>query len=55
MPFGLTNTLASFQKYIIKIFIEKLDIFVILYLDNMFIYTNDNKDCYVAVIWWVLE
>ena len=55
MPFELTNTLTSFQKYINKIFTEKLDIIVIMYLDNIFIYTNDNRDSHVAAIQWVLE
>ena len=48
MPFGLTNALASYQEYIKKIFAEKLDIFVIVYLDNILIYTKDNGDGHVA-------
>ena len=55
MPFGLTNAPASFQGYINNIFAEKLDIFVIVYLDNIVIYTNDDGDDYVAAVWWVLE
>ena len=55
MFFGLTNILASFQGYINKIFAEELDIFVIVYLDDILIYTEGNKDSYVAVIRWVLE
>ena len=41
MPFGLSNASASFQSYINKIPAKKLDIFVIIYLDNIFIYTKD--------------
>ena len=41
MPFGLFNTPTRFQDYINKILAEKLDIFVIVYLDNIFIYTED--------------
>ena len=37
MPFGLTNAPGSFQGYIIKILAEKLNIFVIVYLDDIFI------------------
>ena len=55
MPFGLTNTPASFQWYINKIFAEKLDIFIIVYLDNILIYTDDNGDRYVSAVRWVLE
>ena len=55
MPFGLTNAPASFQGYINKIFAEKLDIFVIVYLDDILIYTNDNGDRHVSAMRWVLE
>ena len=41
MPFGLSNAPASFQGYINKILTEKLDIFIIVYLDDVFIYTED--------------
>ena len=41
MPFGLSNAPASFQGYINKILTEKLDIFVIVYLDDILIYTKD--------------
>ena len=55
MSFGLTNAPASFQGYIIKILTEKLNIFVIVYLDDILIYTNDNGDGYVLAVQWVLE
>ena len=41
MFFGLSNGLPNFQDYINKILAEKLDIFVIIYLDDIFIYTKD--------------
>ena len=50
MLFGLTNILASFQEFINKIFAEKLEIFVIVYLDNIFIYTDDNRNGHIAAI-----
>ena len=53
--FGLTNILASFHGFINKIFAEKLNIFVIVYLNNILIYINDDKDSHVAGVWWVLE
>ena len=55
MFFGLTNTPASFQRFINKISAEKLDVFVILYLDNIFIYIDDNGDAHVTAVRWVLE
>lgn len=42
--FELTNVPASFQRYINQLFNEKPDIFVIVNLDNIFIYTNDKRD-----------
>ena len=41
MHFGLFNTLATFQGYVNKILAEKLDIFVIVYLDDILIYTKN--------------
>ena len=55
IPFGLTNAPASFQGYINQIFAEKLDIFVIVYLDDILIYTDDDKDGHVLAVQWVLE
>ena len=39
--FGLSNASATFQGYVNKILAEKLDIFVIVYLDDILIYTKD--------------
>ena len=41
MSFSLFNAPASFQDYINKIPAEKLNIFVIVYLHNILIYTKD--------------
>ena len=41
MLFGLSNTPATFQRYVNKILAEKLDIFVIVYLHDILIYTED--------------
>ena len=51
MLFGLINVPASFQGFINKIHLEKLDIFVIVYLDNILIFTDDDRDGHVAAIW----
>ena len=55
MLFSQTNILGSFQSYVNKIFVEKLDIFVIVYLDDIFIYIKDLGQGHVKAIWWVLE
>ena len=55
MLFGLTNAPASFQGYINKFLVEKLDIFVIMYLDDILIYTHDDEDGHVEAIQWVLK
>ena len=54
MSFSLSNAPASFQRYINKILAEKLDIFVIVYLDDIPIYTKDAGYSHVKAIRWVL-
>ena len=41
MLFGLSNVPTMFQRYVNKIFVEKLNIFIIIYLDDILIYTKD--------------
>ena len=55
MPFRLSNVPASFQGYINKILAEKLDIFVIVYLDDIFIYTKDPGQAHINAVWRVFE
>ncbi len=55
MPFRLTNTPATFQSYINKILAEKLDVFVIVYLDDILIYTKNEGKEHVQTVWWVLD
>ena len=50
MLFGLFNALAIFQRYINKILAKILDIFVIVYLDDILIKTKDLKQPYVEAI-----
>ena len=42
MAFGLSNAPATFQRYVNKTLAKKLDIFVIVYLDNILIYTKNS-------------
>ena len=55
IPFGLSNAPASFQGYINKILAKKLDIFVIVYLDDILIYTEDPGQAHVDAVQWVLD
>ena len=55
MSFGLSNTPASFQGFINKIPAEKLDIFVIVYLDDILIYTQDPGQGHLEAVRWVLD
>ena len=47
MPFGLLNVPASFQGYINKILAKKLNVFIIIYLNNILIYTKDAGQTHV--------
>lgn len=44
MPFGLTNAPATCQALINNVLREHLDIFVIAYLDDILIYSKDEKE-----------
>ncbi len=50
IPFGLTNTPVTFQGYINKILAEKFDVFVIVYLDDILIYTKSEGEEYVQAV-----
>ncbi len=50
MLFRLINALATFQGYINKILAEKLDVFIIMYLNDILIYTkNEGKEHVQAI------
>ena len=55
MFFSLSNALVMFLGYINKILVEKLNIFVIVYLHNILIYTKDLGQPYVETVCWVLN
>ena len=50
MLFGLSNAPLTFQRYVNKILTEKLDIFIIVYLDDILIYTKDPGQPYVEAV-----
>jgi hypothetical protein len=54
MPFELTNIPVTCQVLVNNIFREYLDIFVFAYLDDILIYSENEKD-YVKHVTLVLE
>ena len=55
MPFGFSNALVTFQGYVNKILAEKFDIFVIVYLDDILIYTKNLGQPHVEAVYWILN
>jgi len=41
MLFGLTNAPAAFQRFMNNVFSDLLDVCVVVYLDDILIYSND--------------
>ena len=44
IPFGLTNAPSAFQRFMNDIFSDLLDVHVIIYLDDILIYSNNPAD-----------
>ena len=51
MLFRLSNVSASFQDYINKILAKKLNVFVIVYLNDILIYIEDAGQAHVDAVW----
>jgi len=41
MPFGLTNAPAAFQRFMNDVFSDLLDMCIVVYLDDILIYSDD--------------
>ena len=50
MAFGLSYALATYQGYVKKILTKKLDIFVIVYLNDILIYIEDPGQPHVKAM-----
>ena len=49
MPFSLTNTPAIFQAYINKALSRLINYFIIIYFNNILIYSKPKEDYYAYV------
>lgn len=55
MFFKLSNTVTSFQDYINKIHTKKLDVFIIVYLNNILIKTKVSDQLHVEIVYSILD
>lgn len=55
MFFGLFNAPASFPGYINMILAENLNLFVVVYLDDILIYMEDLAQSHKEVVYWVMK
>jgi len=49
MPFSLTNAPVAFQQFMNDIFSDLLDVYVVIYLDDILIYSNNMSEHYQHV------
>uniref|UniRef100_A0A2D4KDR6 ribonuclease H n=1 Tax=Micrurus paraensis TaxID=1970185 RepID=A0A2D4KDR6_9SAUR len=54
MPFGLTNAPAVFMHFMHNVFCDLLDQFVVIYLDDILIYSDSLQEHWQHV-WLVLQ
>ena len=55
MPFGLINISISKQELINNIFKDILDKYIIIYLDNILVYSNRALEDYIKKVYKILK
>ena len=55
MYFQLSKALSSFEGYINKILAKKLNIFIIVCLNDIFVYIKDLSQGYIKIMRWILD
>ena len=55
MLFSLFNAPATFLGYVNKILGKKLDVFIIVYLNDIQIYTKNPGQPHVEAMRWILD
>jgi len=53
MPFSLTNAPAAFQCFVNLVFVDMLDVCIVVYLDDILVY-SDNMEDHTKHVWEVL-
>ena len=53
MPEGLTNAPTGFQRFMNDIFADMIDVSVVMYLDDILVYSDDPEQ-HLAHVWEVL-
>ena len=54
MPFGLTNAPSTFQRLMHHVFHSALDSFVLVYLDDILVY-SESEEAHERHLSWVFE
>jgi len=54
MPFGLANALCIFQRHLNNILSDKIDCSIVVYIDDILIYTQTEEE-HVELVRWVLK